>query len=170
MRRIKYANTRYNYHDSIHVNGVTSSRFFQQNRFYPQFMTVSMIKILQWSFSQCATRKFVIRFDLWFYINLWSQRAQVCDTTDLWSRVRRFAIDLVSYVIMGVIASQITSLTIVYSTGYSGADQRKHQSSVSLAFVLRIHRWPLEGRHSERDDVSNHQPHHCLRNRLFRRR
>ena len=36
---------------------------------------------------------------------------------------------------MGAMASQITSLTIVYSTGYSGADQRKHQSSASLAFV-----------------------------------
>ena len=35
---------------------------------------------------------------------------------------------------MGSIAPQITSLTIVYSTIYSGADQRKHQSSVSLAF------------------------------------
>ena len=32
-------------------------------------------------------------------------------------------------VIMGAMASQITSLTIVYSTGYSGADERKHQSS-----------------------------------------
>ena len=31
-------------------------------------------------------------------------------------------------VIMGVLASQITSLTIVYSTFHSGADQRKHQS------------------------------------------
>ena len=36
---------------------------------------------------------------------------------------------------MGAMASQITSLTIVYSTVYSGADQRKHQSSASLAFV-----------------------------------
>ena len=34
---------------------------------------------------------------------------------------------------MGTIASQITSLTIVYSNVYSGADQRKHQSSTSLA-------------------------------------
>ena len=38
-------------------------------------------------------------------------------------------------VIMGAMASQITSLTIVYSTVYSGADQRKHQSSASPAFV-----------------------------------
>ena len=43
---------------------------------------------------------------------------------------------------MGTMASQITSLTIVYSTVYSGVDQRKHQSSASLAFVRGIHRWP----------------------------
>ena len=36
---------------------------------------------------------------------------------------------------MSATASQITSLGIVYSTVYSGADQRKHQSSMSLAFV-----------------------------------
>ena len=35
---------------------------------------------------------------------------------------------------MGAMASQITSLTIVYATVYLGADQRKHQSSASLAF------------------------------------
>ena len=43
-------------------------------------------------------------------------------------------------VIMGAIASQITSLAVVYSTVYSGWDQRKHQSSASLAFVRGIHR------------------------------
>ena len=41
-------------------------------------------------------------------------------------------------VIMNTVSSQITSLTIVYSTVYSGADQRKHQTSSSLAFVLGI--------------------------------
>ena len=44
-------------------------------------------------------------------------------------------------------ASQITSLTIVYSIVYSGADQRKHQSSVSLAFVRGIHRWLVNSPH-----------------------
>ena len=140
-------------------------------------------------------------------------------------------------VIMGAMASQITRLTIVYSTLYSGADQRKHQGSASLAFVRGIHRWPvnsphkwpvmrkmspfddviiicyicrcelnlgvdpaditlglrlrlhqalcskpfklwvgwpvlpsLQWRHNEHDGVSNHQPHECLLNRLFRRR
>ena len=50
-------------------------------------------------------------------------------------------------VIMDSIASQITSLTIVYSAVYSGADQRKHQSSVSLAFVRGIHRGPVNSPH-----------------------
>ena len=50
-------------------------------------------------------------------------------------------------VIMGAIASQSTSLTIVYSTVYSGAHQRKHQSSASLAFVRGIHRWPVNSPH-----------------------
>ena len=48
---------------------------------------------------------------------------------------------------MGTMASQITSLTIVYSTVYSGSDQRKHQSSASLAFVRWIHRGPVNSPH-----------------------
>ena len=39
-----------------------------------------------------------------------------------------------SDVILSTMVSQITSLTTVYSTVYSGADQRKHQSSASLTF------------------------------------
>ena len=50
-------------------------------------------------------------------------------------------------VIMCTMAPQITSLTIVYSTVSSGADQRKHQSSASLAFVQKIHRWPVNSPH-----------------------
>ena len=48
---------------------------------------------------------------------------------------------------MKAMASQITSLTIVYSTVYSEADQRKHQSSASLAFVQGIHQWPVNSPH-----------------------
>ena len=48
---------------------------------------------------------------------------------------------------MTTIASQITSLTIVYSTVYSCADQRKHQSSASLAFVRGIPRGPVNSLH-----------------------
>ena len=48
---------------------------------------------------------------------------------------------------MSATVSQITSLTIVYSNVYSGADHRKHESSVSLAFVRGIHRWPVNSPH-----------------------
>ena len=44
---------------------------------------------------------------------------------------------------MSAMASQITSLTIIYSIVYLGADQRKHQSSALLVFVRGIHRSPV---------------------------
>ena len=53
---------------------------------------------------------------------------------------------------MGAIASKITSLTMVYSTGYPDADQRKHQSSASLAFVRGI-QWPVTRKMFPFDDV-----------------
>ena len=75
--------------------------------------------------------------------------------------------ELICYIIMGNsflplrwchnghIASQITILTIVDSTFYSGPDQSKHQSSVSLAFVWGIHRGPVNSPHKcfQLDDV-----------------
>ena len=62
---------------------------------------------------------------------------------------------------MSAMAFQITSLTIVYSTVYTGADQRKHQSSASLAFVRGIqrlpvnftHKWPVTRKMFPFDDV-----------------
>ena len=62
---------------------------------------------------------------------------------------------------MDAITSAITSITIVYSTVYSDADQRKHQSSASLAFVWGIHRglvnsphkWPVTRKMFPFDDV-----------------
>ena len=50
-------------------------------------------------------------------------------------------------VIISQTASQITSLTIVYSIVHSGTNQRKHQSSASLAFVRVIHRIPVNSPH-----------------------
>ena len=43
--------------------------------------------------------------------------------------------------IMSAMASEISDVAFVCSTVCSGADQRKHQSSASLAFVRGIHRW-----------------------------
>ena len=86
----------------------------------------------------------------------WREMSRVC--RKIYQCVRRSSdvaqlicdvpnIDHYNDVIMGAIASQVTSLTIVYSTVYSDADQRKHQSSVSLAFVRGIHRGPVNSPH-----------------------
>ena len=48
---------------------------------------------------------------------------------------------------MGMVASQTTSVSIVYLSVCSGVDQRKHQSYASLAFVWGIHRWPVNSPH-----------------------
>ena len=52
-----------------------------------------------------------------------------------------------SDVMKSATASQITSLTIVNSTVYPGADQRKHQCSASLAFVRVIRQWTMNPPH-----------------------
>ena len=57
-----------------------------------------------------------------------------------WKIVWRLLLHYYIDVIMTTRASQTTSLTVVYSTVYSDADQSKHQSSASLAFVWGIHR------------------------------
>ena len=59
---------------------------------------------------------------------------------DLYSAIHHFVTEHYGDVIMGTIASQITSLTIVYSTVYSGADQRKTSKLRDTGFVWGIHR------------------------------
>ena len=74
----------------------------------------------------------------WFICGIWYCRAYNTAATTAWHY---------NDVIMGTIASQITSITIVYSTVYSDADQKKYQSSTSLAFVRGIHRGPVNSPH-----------------------
>ena len=50
-------------------------------------------------------------------------------------------------IIMSTVMSQITSVSIVYSTVCSGADQRELRSCASLAFVRGIYRWPVNAPH-----------------------
>ena len=68
-------------------------------------------------------------------------------TTDTWCQSISSGTIHYDDVIMSAIASQITSLTIVYSTVYPDVDQSKHQSSASLAFVWGIHRGPVNSPH-----------------------
>ena len=52
-----------------------------------------------------------------------------------------------SDIIMIAMTPRITGVSIVYSYVCLGTDQRKHQSSESLAFVRGIHRWPVNSPH-----------------------
>ena len=71
-------------------------------------------------------------------------------------------------VIMSEVASQITGVSIVYLTGCSGADQSKHQSSASLAFVSGIQRWPMNSPHKRVSIAENvpiwwrHHAYSCI--------
>ena len=65
----------------------------------------------------------------------------------MWIHYNWILIEHYGDVIMDTIASQITSLAIVFSTVYLDIDQRKHQSSASLAFVWGIHRGPVNSPH-----------------------
>ena len=77
--------------------------------------------------------------------------ATVCKLRNKINWYMRFVIQLgqIHYndVIMGKMASQIASLTIVYSTVYLSADLRKYQSSAPLAFAQGIHRGPVNSPH-----------------------
>ena len=115
-----------------------------------------------------VTRSFDVFFDLrpnerlskqswgWWYETLssplWRHRNAVWNNNRHKARqptLCRLFLMLYHYndVIMSTIGSQLTSLAIVYSIVYSGADQSKHQSSASLAFVWGIHRGPVNSPH-----------------------
>ena len=88
------------------------------------------------------------------YMHQWavSPSSRLFGTKSLWISADLLPFDSpvqnhYSDVIVNTMVSQITSLTVVYSTVYSGADKRKHQSSASLVFVRGIHRWPVNSPH-----------------------
>ena len=91
------------------------------------------------------------RFLLWFnLIEVWSRGSSsqlvIIGSNKCLMSPRRNPLHY-NDVIMGAIASQITSITSVYSIIHSDSDQRKHQSSASLTFVRGIHRGPVNSPH-----------------------
>ena len=98
--------------------------------------------------------------------HLWLRNCRWWDIATPPDKLCRYANSLVHYsdVIMGTMASRITSPTIVYSTVCSCADQRKHQRSASLDFVgnsPRTDEFPTQ-RASNTENVSIWWRHHGL--------
>ena len=89
-------------------------------------------------------------FKILMFVNAkWKHFSKAWKLQNFWTIFSFIKMCSVHYnnVLMSPMATQITSLTIVYSTVYSDEDQRKHQSSASLAFVRGIHRWPVNSPH-----------------------
>ena len=88
----------------------------------------------------------------------------VCKKTALLHMLRHYSV-----IYMSVMAYQITSNSTVCLKIVYGDD--KHQNSTLLAFCewkqMVSNAETLRWRHNGIDGVSNHQPHHCLLNRLF---
>ena len=105
---------------------------------WPQFQTMiqhTFVHSISWGYKTSLA----INHDIWY------KYANKCinETDDIFPQVLWYYSD----VKMGAMASQITGVSMVCSTVYSGADQRKYQSSASLAFVREIHRWPVNSPH-----------------------
>ena len=95
---------------------------------------------LSWTnFSEIAIKLLIFSLKEMYFKSSCANRRPFCSGIDV--------LDHDWDVIMGAMASQITSLTILYSTVYSDANQRKHQSSASLGFVRGIHQWPVNSPH-----------------------
>ena len=73
----------------------------------------------------------------------WYCQGGVSTATTFFKNLFRNGFGHCNNVIMSAVASQITSVSTVCTNFGSGTDQRKHQSSASLAFVWGIHRWPI---------------------------
>ena len=68
-------------------------------------------------------------------------------TVGVWKCISNSIPQFTRHLITYLCWDQITSHIIVYSTVYSGINQREHQCSASLAFVRGIHRWPVNSPH-----------------------
>ena len=142
------------YQPDISYSAITSSRYqcshgagavtlkWKKNHFKESplvyfFLFISRTVKLLFVVLACIWIEFISLYNETFIINLSWNSAVPPDTTSIGHDCPHYG-----DVIMGTMASQITSLTIVYSTVYSRRRSKKHQSSASLAFVRRIHRWP----------------------------
>ena len=139
----------------------------EKNAFYLRCakMTEMFTQALTSSYKLCNGRicvwwvflLYMYHADQWLTISyfwLWNSIAYPCPNPS-WTvlrkashgeKIRKLLVHN-SDVIMSPMVSQITSLSIVYSTICSCVDHRKHQSSASLAFVQGIHRWPVNSPH-----------------------
>ena len=97
-----------------------------------RMLNVHIAFTIGWRLSSSAASEFKSDWKL-LTIDLTSSRLWEISWSDASCNIETHYND----VIMGAMASQITSLNIIYATVYSGPDQRIYQSSASLAICAR---------------------------------
>ena len=138
----------------------------QQEGLWEQFWCMSLTNwewflVHQWFWTSYYSRnKSHVDNFKWNILEWWYPCAVKWTSWCCWARVMVYVINCpcckhYNDVITGAMASQITRFMIVYQIVYPGADQRKHQSSVSLAFVRGIHRWPVNCPHKMTSNAQN---------------
>ena len=94
------------------------------------------------------------------------------------TNVSRVSVDILVVLLCPISNTMIVTKVCTYHNScaccYGQRTNLVWQSSTSPRFChcwwVRLWHWKLQWRHNEPDDVSNHQPHDCLPNGLFRRR
>ena len=93
-----------------------------------------IFSIVNWSYDYLTSE--LNKFSRWYKTGIYKTTKYICENLYFGYHYNDD--------IMSAIASQITSITIVYSTVYSGADQRKYSKlCVTDLCVWIIHRWPM---------------------------
>ena len=129
------------YVSNHNFNGITVEVWEWISNFIPYFM-MDVITYPCWDLSKTMSVKGAPEFHnvVWSKAT-YSKSLRGIETKKILSELHY------SDVIMAALAPQITGVSIVHSTICAGTDQRKHQSSASLAFMRGIHRWPVNSPH-----------------------
>ena len=116
--------------------------YMQDNYVY---MQDNYVYIITYFFTQ--VKMYIVQWNIYVVMYLHGHRTLPNLTSHVFDLTAHHKFMYYSDVIMSAMASHITTVSIISSTVCSGADQRKHQSFVSLAFVIGIYRWPVDSPH-----------------------
>ena len=114
-------------------------------------ISIRLTSLALWQSNDCpnaskATLMNMDKYFMWIHYerlrnhNKAKHNTTVCIFLEIYCTCQLYSKPHYTGVIMTQMTAQMTSLTVVDSIVYSGADQRKHQISASLAFVRGIHR------------------------------
>ena len=131
--------------------------YWHLHKQYPYFSSKEVnigpghINIL-YEITQMCLNVLILQTSHGIYFTLWSFKkwlGRYIVETSWRHQMKCFPVTHYSGVMMRAMASHSPAARMICSAIYSGADQRKRQSSASLAFVRGIHWWPVNFPHKK---------------------